>query len=237
MKSISILVFVFVLGAAVFAEAAPAPIESMNITGGTFSLWVDTNGNHRMDGSESFFFTTPYTFFGPNTDLVSGYIGAGGAGRSQNQPDPNRIVGFDFPDRDGAPNTNDFPVNTYTALSNLGDNNTAANTQAGGPIPSGTVDATAGTITMDMSSWFANWRNADIHQGGIASGNYDGITGAYTMGWTNVMTVSGTTFTSKWEMTGTVSPVPLPAAVILFGTGLVSLAGIFRQRLLHSGLC
>lgn len=220
------------------AGAAPVPIESMNITGGTFSLWVDTNGDKRMDGSESFWFTTPVTFIGPNTNLVSGYIGAGGAGRAQNQPDPNRIVGFDFPDRDNTLNTNDLPVNTYTAASNLGDRKTPAGTQTGGPVPSGTVDAAAGTIAMDMSSWFANWGNADIRQGGIASGDYSGVTGAYTMGWTNVMTVSGTTYTSDWNLTGTaVAPVPLPAAALFFGTGLVSLAGILRQRVVRSGLC
>ncbi len=122
MKSISSLVFVFVLGAALFAEAAPVPIESMTITGGTFSLWAEVVDDGEMNSSdgENFFFTTPYTFIGPNTDLVSGYIGDGGAGRPRQVPDPNRIVGFDFPDRDGDPNTNDLPVNTYTALTNLG---------------------------------------------------------------------------------------------------------------------
>lgn len=231
-KSISILVFLFVLGAALFAEAAPVPIESMDITGGTFSLWVEVVDDGEMNSSdgESFFFTTPYTFIGPNTDLVSGYIGGGGAGRPRQAPDPNRIVGFDFPDRDGDPNTDDLPVNTYTAAANLGDNRTPAGSQAGGPVPSGTVDAEVGTITMDMSSWFANWNNADISQGGIASGDYDGITGVYTMDWTNVMTVNNATFTSQWEMTGTVTPVPLPAALLLFGTGLVGLGSLGRRR-------
>lgn len=121
------------------------------------------------------------------------------------------------------------PVTNYTAASCNGE------CAGGGPAPSGTVDDVAGTITVDMSSWFAFWNGNDFNQGGTATGTYDANTGAFTIGWSSL--IVGGSFdgnTGYWELSGvantSTSEVPVPAAVWLFGSGLIGLAGIARRR-------
>jgi hypothetical protein len=108
------------------SNAAILPIGQMNITGGT----VDPRG----DGS----FVLAFQTFGPDTNLVGGYIGNGGAGRPPTTPDPDSIVGLQ---------TSSLWLNVYTAPANIGDDNTLSGTLAGGPVPSGTLDTVAGTIS------------------------------------------------------------------------------------------
>lgn len=96
------------------ANAATFAVGSMTITGGSFAIDLDGGG---------IFLGFSFDTIGPNTDLVSGYIGNGGAGRPSTTPDPDSIVGVK--DYGG------LPINVYTALENLGDDNTPANTQTG----------------------------------------------------------------------------------------------------------
>jgi hypothetical protein len=150
-----------ILGATVLpgaAFSATHTVTTMTITSGTFFM---------SDGIS----TTPvaYNFFGPSTDMVSGYLGApGGSGIASSIQQPNSIVGFPF---FGA------PVNIYTAANNLGDEGSLAGSIPGGPVPNGTVDDATGVLSMDLSSWFATWNGTDFNQGNAAAAtNFNPVT-------------------------------------------------------------
>lgn len=83
-------------------------------------------------------------------------------------------------------------------------------------IPTGTVDDVAGTITLDLSSWFANHMGMNQNLGGVAVGQWDATTGEFTdLTWSAILTQGmqkGATVT--WTLQGKVlstSPVTTPA--------------------------
>lgn len=128
-------------------------------------------------------------------------------------------------------------VSAYTAASNLGDANTAAGTIAGGPIPSGTMDTTAGTLNVNLSSLFANWNGSDFNQGNSSvTGTLSGCSGntcTYNMSWSSLI-VGGAFngYTGTWTATGTaIAAVPEASTygMMVVGLGLVG-AAVMRRR-------
>jgi len=89
------------------------------------------------------------------------------------------------------------------------------------------------TMTADMTSMFANWNSngdyvGEYNIGGIASiTNLDEYN--YELVWGSIQT-SGPYQGLTVNMTMQVSPVPLPAAVWLFGSGLIGLTGFARRK-------
>lgn len=219
------------------ASAATFGIGSMNITAGSYIV-SDSNGvlvSNPSSGST----VSPFTAFGPNTNLVGGYLGNGGAALPASTPDPASIVGGLW---------FGTPINTYTAAANLGDASSSAGSIAGGPVPTGTVDNTNGTITMNLSSFFGNWNNIDINVGTgkndgitspLASGTWNPVTGAYSLSWTTIVdnSVGGPCLpghcVAQFTFVGTASPVPIPAAVWLLSSGLLGLLSVVRSRKGH----
>jgi len=104
----------------------------------------------------------------------------------------------------------------------------------GGPAPSGVTDDVAGTITLDLSSFFVSWKASSFNLGmADIVGTYDAITGAFTVNWSKQYV--GGAFdgrTSYWELSGTanVSAIPVPAAAWLFCSGLIGLVSVARCR-------
>jgi hypothetical protein len=167
-----------------FAVAAnAATVSSMNITSGTFAM------DDPMD-------IIAFSYINANTNLVAGYIGTTLSTVSNTALNPGDIASFSFFGK---------PVHVYTALTNLGDTNTPAGTQTGGPVPTG--DITGTTMTLDLSSWFMNWNNSDFNMPGTATGTVVDLGGgnySYDISWTG--TVVGGSFdgsTGYWTLQGT----------------------------------
>jgi hypothetical protein len=197
-------------------SASAASVTSMSITSGTFA----------MDDPAT---AQPFTYINPVTDLVGGYLGTSLAAVNATAPNPGDIASFIFFGK---------PVHTYTNSTNFGDTNTPAGTQTGGPVPTG--DITGTTMTLDMSSWFANWNNSDFNMPGTATGTatlIDAATSTYSydIAWSG--TVVGGSFdgsTGYWTLQGTaIAPVPEASTygMMLAGLGLVGFA-VRRRKLM-----
>ena len=116
----------------------------------------------------------------------------------------------------------------------LGDTDIVAN----GAGLSGDVDGT--NLTLDLSNFAIIWNGGNVPQNPNPASatnptiTYDGTT--FTAEWSSLIAGSpGGAFdgkTGNWVMQGTVSTsaVPIPAAVWLFGSGVMGLAGVARRR-------
>lgn len=122
----------------------------------------------------------------------------------------------------------------YTSDANLDPNGMgpAAGTVPGGPVPTGMVDTDTGEIWVDMSSMFSDHGGFDGLVGGIGYGLWNSMTGEYQMAWTVALPdphPAAGTFVS-FVFHGYASPVPVPAAAWLLGSGLIALVGVARRR-------
>lgn len=118
----------------------------------------------------------------------------------------------------------------------------------GKPAPTGAVDGAVGSIDVDFSSLRGQASVTILGSPYVldiplwplttppAGGTYNAGTNAFTLNWSNnfsvmvngYLPVSGTASVS---LAGSVTPVPLPAAVWLFGSGLLSLVGFARRKM------
>jgi hypothetical protein len=196
-----------------FAVAAnAASVTSMNITSGTFAMDDPTTAQ-------------AFTYInGTSTNLVGGYLGDSLATVTATAANPEDIASFIFFGK---------PVHTYTALTNYGDLNTAAGTAAGGgPVP--TADISGGVMTIDLSSWWANWNNSDFNMGSTATGSVVALGGgnySYDISWS--ATVVGGSFdgsTGYWTLQGTAAAVPEASTYGMMLAGLGLVGGMVARR-------
>ena len=111
--------------------------------------------------------------------------------------------------------------------------------------PSG---ATSGnTMTVDLSSLFAgmsstlpgwsNWMTpaifSSVNIGGIATGSFNQTTNEFDISWTRQFTGIPNLPSATFSLHGTaqLAAVPLPAAALLLGSGLIGLAGAMRKTI------
>lgn len=118
--------------------------------------------------------------------------------------------------------------------------------EAHGPPSTGTVNTSLETIDLGLSDWHITVHGEisgipvfdgedDLSGSDVATNTYDPNTHAFVYSWTDPGSVEGEFGTVPVHydirLSGTVipSPVPLPAAVWLFGSGLVILVGFGRR--------
>lgn len=105
-------------------------------------------------------------------------------------------------------------------------------TQAAGGLYNAPSAQTSGTtITADLSSLFAAITgptlNGTVNSGGMATGAYDPLSGHFSLSWTHVFDVASAQFGLEGD--ADVAPVPLPAAMGLFASGLLGMMGMARR--------
>lgn len=113
------------------------------------------------------------------------------------------------------------------------------------PAPTAQTSEGMGTMTANLESLFAGvtstgwgWVNtnsqmASLNIGGLASGTFNETTNAFDISWTHAFTGIPFLTSGNFSLQGTaqLAAVPLPAAALLFGSGLLGLAGVIRRKL------
>jgi DNA-binding response OmpR family regulator len=106
----------------------------------------------------------------------------------------------------------------------------------GAPVPTGTTSDS--TITVDLRSLFAGvagpFLNSTLNIGEPATGTFNVTTNAFDIAWTQPFTGLGSLTSGSFSLRGrtqvAVAPVPVPAAVLLFGSGLCGIVGMVVRR-------
>lgn len=205
--------------------AQAVAVSSMTLSGAAFCMDApgSTNTSCMATGTGGNVGTATVTGVDSSYNLVSGYHGAGTFNGGAN---PASIIDMMF--FGGA-------VNTYTAASNLGTVNNAPGSIPGGPVP--TADVSGSAITVDLSSWFANYNGTDFNQGSPSVvGTWNSGTNDFTVRWTStIIGGSFNNFVGTWTLQGTAlaAAAPIPEAstygMMLAGLGLVG-AMVTRRR-------
>jgi hypothetical protein len=125
-----------------------------------------------------------------------------------------------------------FQTHTFTIFTNPG-----ADAQNPLPTPSGFTNGSL--IQVNLNALFASISGPLINGGlnignqlpALATGTFNEQTGAFHIAWDHVYDLPGDFVgIGNFSLQGSANPIPLPAAVWLFGTGVIALAGIARHR-------
>lgn len=101
-------------------------------------------------------------------------------------------------------------------------------------------DDGTGNVTLDMTGWNISWNGGDINLdlldtnlAYISCNNTCENGDTYTLNYNNYYLAAGG-FPSlelyTLHLSGTISAIPVPASIWLFGSGLAFFAGVFRRR-------
>jgi len=122
--------------------------------------------------------------------------------------------------------------NTWSFGGNTGNHFTAGTLAI---VDDGAVD---GIASLDGTNWRVEWNGGDINMGSggsgtmaVVCGNECAVGDTYVLDYSAVVPTGGfKNFFYTLHLEGTVSAVPVPAAVWLFGSGLLGLVGVARRK-------
>jgi hypothetical protein len=91
----------------------------------------------------------------------------------------------------------------------------------------------AGMSSTKWGSWMTPSTFGSLNIGGTAIGSFNQTTNAFDISWTHQFTGVPFLTSGNFSLQGTaqLAAVPIPAAALLFGSGLLGLAGAFRRKL------
>lgn len=181
---------------------------------GTANLSIDAGSNFGMEVSPGFILPTAIT---GNNGINIGTV-QNATGSHTGAPD-----GSESPDID----------NPWTFFSNTGMHGSQSAINI-------LTDDGAGNVTLDFSGWYVTWNAIpiiDMGSGGSATMTCSGTCAAgdsYTLEYAAVVPVGDPSsfggVNYSLNLVGTISEVPVPAAVWLFGSGLLGLVGVARRK-------
>ena len=224
-KSIIALAVGTILAASSFtASAALTTLDTLSITQGAGGFAEPLPGNGSWFAMEA---------LGPGGWV---YTGIGGVGGTTTSPDILLNGTAQFAEAENV-DTNVDPSsvanidNPWTFFGSTGQHGSTG------------ITAT-GADSIDMSGWYVSWNNVPLIDmgaagvtavsctvGGVAAACTDGA--AYTLDYATAVPATSPAFPNvayQLHLEGFVSTVPVPAAVWLFGSGLLGLVGIARRR-------
>ena len=97
----------------------------------------------------------------------------------------------------------------------------------GGVHSAPTIDLSS--MTADLSSFYINWNGNEIYMGDVAMVSDLG-SGVYELSWSVSDGALSANIPTIFDLTMQVSAVPVPAAIWLFGSGLLGLVAFSRRR-------
>jgi hypothetical protein len=234
-----------VVGTANAASVVSMTIEEIGTASG--GLGTSTNGGSTPLNGGIFFFSNtvsnpPVANGSANSPAVN-FVSAGSTdGKITNgttQQNNDFSLGFAW----GGAGT------AFSFLPNSAGSSLTCATAGTGCSGTGLVASHAGTtLTIDLSSW-GGWYKpfnfqfplfpdtaATVTASALGAGSLNADQFYYTMDWSHLITAAENGFfagnIADWhvEGIGTIAAVPVPAAVWLFGSGLVGLVGIARRK-------
>lgn len=131
-----------------------------------------------------------------------------------------------------------FGVSTHVGTLPVSYQNGGVNLAPSADVDLGNCVGSVCAMTADLSSWEVFWNGSSFQQGPrplntgpfvLASGTLDMVTGHYELSWASqIYQGPFNAVTGYWHIEGT-HVVPVPAAVWLFGSGLLGLIGMSRR--------
>jgi len=137
------------------------------------------------------------------------------------------------------------PFNFFGMPTYMGTNPVSYQSADAHPAPSADVDmnscvADLCTLTVDLSAFEVFWNGNVFEQGPrpdnsgpfvLAGGTFNLATQGYVLDWTSqIKNGPFNGVIAAWHLEGTLSAIPVPAAIWLFGSGVLALFGIVKRR-------